>query len=275
VTETHRPRAVVVGVDGSASSHSAIVFAIEEARGRELPMLIVHTLADPPPGLASDRPPALDSALANARCLAPDLEINGAAPAGTAAMALLEVARSAELVVVGARGLGGFRRLQLGSVSSQVATHAECPVVVTRDSCRHRPASGVVVGVDGSDSSDAAVEFAFEEASLRDIGLTAVHAFDMPDAAASHQPRQVAAEGSRVLTDSLVGWQQKYPNVEVTARLVQGHAVAVLAGESVDGQLLVVGKRGQGGFPGLFLGSVSQAMLHHAACPIAVVAHRH
>jgi nucleotide-binding universal stress UspA family protein len=250
-----------------------MVFALAEASGRELPMLILHALDDCPHGAGSDRR-VLDSALADARSLEPDLEISGIAPVGPAAFALLKAAREAELVVVGARGRGGFRRLHLGSVSSQVATHASCPVVVTRECRRHPPAAGVIVGVDGSGPSDAAVEFAFEEAALRDIGLTAVHAFDPADVAASPQPRQVAVEGSRVLTESLVGWQQKYPSVNITARLVRGHAAAALAGESVDGQLLVLGKRGRGGFPGLFLGSVSQAMLQHAACPIAVVPHR-
>jgi len=279
MTETHRRKAVVLGVDGSSASHTALLFALEEARRRELPVRLIHALDRRPSdgGDDDEHPSVLDSALADARCDAPDIAISGAAPAAAPAAALIEAALDAELLVVGSRGVGGFRGLLLGSVSSQVAAHARCPVVVVRDSRRHRPAAGVIVGVDGSDTSDAAVAFAFEAAALRGIGLTAVHAFGavgVSDEAVTPEPRRLAAEESRILTDSLVGWQQKYPDVEVTARLVRGHPAWALAGESVDGRLLVVGTRGRGGFAGLFLGSVSQAVLHHAACPVAVVPRR-
>jgi nucleotide-binding universal stress UspA family protein len=284
MTRTYRRKAIVVGVDGSASSHAAIALALEEARRRDLPVRLVHAEEPTPPDSPDGRSQVLDDALAHARRCAPDLNVGGNAATGVPAVVLLAAAAEAELVVVGSRGLGGFRGLLLGSVSSQVSAHAGSPVVVARDSRRYRPPVGVIVGVDGSDGSDAAVEFAFEEAALRGVGLTAVHAFgslvkasigdDGMDLRRPPEPRQLAAEESRVLTDSLVGWQQKYPDVEVTARLVRGHPAWALAGESVDGELLVVGTRGRGGFHGLFLGSVSQAVLHHAACPIAVVPRR-
>lgn len=267
MTVTQRPKAVVVGVDGSAGSQAAVRFAQDEARRRDLPVRLVHAAdGDSSPGV-------LEAAIGAAQAAAPDLVIDGVASTGAAAADLLDAARDADLLVVGARGRGGFRGLLLGSVSSQVAAHSPGPVAVVRGSRRSRPAAGVIVGVDGSAGSDAAIEFAFEEAALRGLGVTAVHAFEAPDAAAE-QPRQLAAEESRVLTDSLLGWQQKYPEVEVTARLVRGHPAAVLTNESVDGQLLVVGPRGRGGFVGLSLGSVSQAVLHHAACPVAVVPRR-
>jgi nucleotide-binding universal stress UspA family protein len=274
MTLTHGRKAVVAGVDGSASSVAAVLFGLEEARRRRLPLRLVHVVDEVP----AAPPGVLDAALDAARRSAPDLEVSTEVPAGRAAAALLVAAHDADVLVVGARGAGGFRGLLLGSVSSQVAAHASCPVVVVRAQRRHQPpAAGVIVGVDGSSTSDAAVEFAFEEAALHGFGVTAVHVFgpgEVSHEAVAAEPRRLAAEEARVLTDSLVGWQQKYPDVAVTARLVRGHAAATLAGESVDGQLLVVGTRGRGGFGGLLLGSVSQSVLLHAACPVAVVPRR-
>jgi nucleotide-binding universal stress UspA family protein len=118
----------------------------------------------------------------------------------------------------------------------------------------------VVVGVDGSAGSGAAVGFAFEEAARRGTGLTAVHAWG-------------ALEGaeSRVLSESLAGWSQRYPEVAVRQELVRGRPAAALIEQSRSAQLVVTGARGRGSFAGLLLGSVSQAVLHHAECPVVVV----
>src|SRR6516164_8400265 len=98
---------------------------------------------------------------------------------GSAAHVLCENGGDAAMIVVGARGRGGLAGLQLGSVSFQVAAHARVPVTVVRGRWRWRPVPGqekgvVAAGADGSSTSQAALEFAFTEAALRDVPLLAV-----------------------------------------------------------------------------------------------------
>jgi nucleotide-binding universal stress UspA family protein len=185
------------------------------------------------------------------------------------------------LVVVGSHGRGGFARLLLGSSSAALAAHATVPVVVTRgtDPGEAWRAAPVVVGVDGSAVSEAAIEFAFQAASRRGHGLVVVHAWSQPDALvdeayavlAEAETRQV--EGRLALAESLAGWRDKYPDVEVTQLVIDGHAVKALLAQAQEHRagLLVVGSRGRGGFSGLRLGSVSRGVLHHSAVPVAVV----
>jgi nucleotide-binding universal stress UspA family protein len=183
------------------------------------------------------------------------------------------------LVVLGHRGLGGFAGLLLGSVGVAVSAHAHCPVVVVRGNARPETARRpVAVGLDDSPQADLAIGFAFEEAACRQVGLTAVRAWTPP-----HLPWQTATRplvydadelesAERHLAETaLAGWRDKYPGVRVTIRLVPGGAGHALVTASHDSQLMVVGSRGRGGFAGLLLGSVSQQLLHHAHCPVAVV----
>lgn len=86
-----------------------------------------------------------------------------------------------------------------------------------------------------------------------------------------HDPVIVADEERRALSESLVAWREEFPDVEVSGEVVRGRPARILAGASARSDLLVVGTRGRGGFPGLRLGSVSHAMLHTAHCPVAVV----
>jgi nucleotide-binding universal stress UspA family protein len=184
------------------------------------------------------------------------------------------------VVVVGHRGLGGFTGLLVGSVGVQVAAHAAGPVVVVRP---HSAAAGasagrVVVGIDGSPLSRAALGFGFEAAARRGVGLTAVHAWTEPVSTGPgdmlplvYDADDVDAEETRLLAEALAGWAEKYPDVPVDRKVVRGRAAEALVAESAGAALLVVGSPGRGGFTGLLLGSVSQAALHHADCPVAIV----
>lgn len=277
--------AVVVGVDGSLGSARALDVAIAEATVRHRPLRLLHAFQWPvytaetavDAAFESARPDARDAArhmLAEqceyARNAAPDLRVEelfveGVSVGGSVAAALIAAASRAVLTVLGRRGLGGFAGLLLGSVSTQVAAHAPGPVMVV-------PATGVarsgpvVVGVDASATAQLAVGFGFEEASWHGAPLTAVHAY------AGQQETDYVEE--RLLAEALAGWQERYPDVAVTRALDHGAVPATLLSYAAKAHMVVVGARGRGGFRGLLVGSTSQAILHHAPCPVVVVHER-
>ena len=186
-------------------------------------------------------------------------------------------ARRAQLLVLGDRGLGGLAGLLLGSVAVGLAAHGACPVVVVRGERgragnEERP---VVVGIDDSSISEAALAFAFEAAAARGVGLVVVHAWSptaIDDALAPVMDWGAAmAEEDAVLGERLAGWEQKYPGVAVRRTVVRDGAVRALVAASRDAQLVVVGSRGRGNATGLLLGSVSHGVLHASHCPVAIV----
>ena len=285
-------RSVLVGVDGSVSAQGALAWAVAEASSRRCPLRIVHAFSWPMIGNALDMGFIVDSNLglqsaaewilaeaeAYARDLAPDLRIVASLLVGPAAPTLLSEAHDAELVVVGGRGTGGFRGLLVGSVSATVAAHAPCPVIVVHPhgdgtAFPAAPTGRIVVGVDGSDTSGAAIRFAFRQAAYRRIGLTAVHA-EMPTRRhpALRVPPEIADQVERQLfAEAMESKRVLVPGIDVRTKVVHGHPAQALIDASANAELLVVGSRGRGGFAGMLLGSVSQAVLQHAACPVAVV----
>jgi nucleotide-binding universal stress UspA family protein len=164
----------------------------------------------------------------------------------------------------------------LGSIAGRVSAHARCPVLMARGA--PRPGGPVVVGVDGSAHSIGALAFAAEEASLRKTDLVAVHAWTGPVAVEPgdmlplvFDPAELAAEETRLLAEAVAGLSDDYPDLTITRRVVRGRAAHTLIDHSRIAQLVVVGAKGRGRFAGLPLGSVSQALLRHADCPVAVV----
>jgi nucleotide-binding universal stress UspA family protein len=284
---------VVVGVDGSACSLHAVDLAAREAALRASPLRVVYAFLWPyfgvplgpsavgprEGGLLQEAERIVDTAVTRARSAAPDTQVTGATITGDPVPVLIEQSRTAALVVVGDRGLGGFTGLLVGSVAVQLAAYAACPVLVARG--RTTPAGDVLVGVDGSPANDPAIGFAFEEAALRGCALTAVHAWTGPVSTGPgdmlplvYDLPEVDDEEARVLAEALAGWHDKYPDVVVRRRLVRAPVRPTLIDATRHARLAVVGTRGRGGFTGLVLGSVSQALLHHADCPVAVVPHR-
>jgi nucleotide-binding universal stress UspA family protein len=277
--------AIIVGVDGSPQAQDALDWAAAEASMMRRPLRIVHGFIWPliggvplgpspvgPPdgGLQAEAERVLADAETQARQRAPDIKVTTELVIGAAEHALLEQSREAELVVVGNRGMGGFTGLLVGSVGVALAAHAPCPVVVVHPQPVDQPSGRrVVVGIDGSDLSAPAVDFAFQEAALRGVGLTALHAWSP---SASVFPEVVVELQQRHhLLETLETHRDRFPEVDVEVKLVDGHAGRAMVEESGDAALVVVGSRGRGGFQGLLLGSVSQAVLQHAACPVAVV----
>jgi nucleotide-binding universal stress UspA family protein len=286
----HRP--VVVGVDGSESSLTAVELGAREATLRRRPLCLVHAFIWPymhvslgpspygPPegGLRHQAERILANAYTRAHAAAPDLDVHGELVTGEATAVLLNASLTSELTVIGDRGLGGFTGLLIGSVAVQLAAHVTRPILIARGVTD--PAAPVLLGVDGSPANDPAVGFAFAEASLRGVALVALHAWTHPASAGPgdmlplvYDPVEIEADENRLLAEALAGWQDKYPDVTVRRRLLHGSARKALIEATRPAQLVVVGSRGRGGFTGLLLGSVSQAVLHHAACPVAVVPH--
>lgn len=285
-------RPVVVGIDGSESALKAVRWAAAEAARRKVPLSVVTVfewINDPTLGqvglgaeysgimLKAARRQLAD-AVAVAEKAAPGQPVEPQLIVGYPIPVLRDESRRAQLVVLGDRGYGGVSGLLLGSVSVAMAAHAECPVVLVRAQGgdpvedRSRP---VVVGVDGSPVSEAALAFAFEAASVRGVPLVAVHTWwDLlvdPSLAPLLDWDAIEGDERQVLAERLAGWGQKYPDVQVKRRVTRDRPARTLVEESRGAQLVVVGSRGRGAAAGLVLGSVSHAALHKAYCSVAVV----
>ncbi|QHA09078.1 universal stress protein [Streptomyces broussonetiae] len=274
---------IMVGVDGSGRSLRALVWAAHEAALRHRALRIIHVLPlfhsyatneaerigernEWDQGVATE-------ATAIVREAHPDLEVTSALPSGNPAAVLLAEAEHAHTVVLGAKGMGSFGSLLIGSVATQVVGHAASPVVIVN----HVPTGHgrIVVGADGSAYSRAALAYAFEQASLRGAPLHALHAWSHPGPHAHVSAAQdaLAKEQRQTLEEWLAPLRHEYPEVKVVEQLPDEPPVIALSRASDRADLLVVGSRGLGGFHGLALGSVSHHLLQFSQCPLAVIAH--
>ncbi|MEG3631420.1 universal stress protein [Streptomyces poriticola] len=288
---------VVVGVDGSPTSLAAAETAAREAQLRGAGLRLVHAFGRPRPHLPPRLPPwnraatglreMADGTLAEAERraheVAPQLAVEREVVVGEPLTVLEIESRTASLTVIGSRGLGAFTGLLLGSTAVQLSAHGRSPVLVVRGT--PDPAGPVLLAADGSPASRGAVEFAFAEASLRGADLIAVHVWNthterVYDGPAdppfvTYDENHLHDEEEGALAEALTAPAQRHADVVVHRRLLRGRVRATLIGESAGVALVVVGARGRGGFTGLLLGSVSQAVLHHAHCPVAVVRTEH
>ncbi|WP_433728724.1 universal stress protein [Actinoplanes sp. CA-051413] len=267
---------IVVGIDGSEQSRGALRWTAAEARRNDAPLRIVT--AYEAPDVSAQQPDEIAAAaVAEARALAPGVEVSGAAVSGDPASALLRAGRTAAMLVVGNRGRGGFASLLLGSVSQQVVTRATVPVVVVRGR-RETPSGPVTVGVDGSVPANRALALAFDQAQRRDGELLVVRSYPMPMPPYGmavpplpYDPDAVRRDVARDLDATLTPWLDRYPAVRVRTRIEPGSAAKNLIDVSREAGLLVVGSRGHGALVGSLLGSVGQQLLHHADCPVMIV----
>ena len=290
-------RPVVVGADGSEESLRAVEWAAREANRHGAPLRIVSAPAMPPRMWANDAGPqgvaralgsaprrALGEAITRSKEVAPDLLIDTDQLTGPPALAVTGSGSGALMLVVGARGVGGFAALLLGSVSRYAAMHASCPVVVVREETG-AVHNEVAVGVRDPHDATATLPFAFEEAALRGATLVAVHAwywfpsgFGDPGAGdsgagetAGHTDAgHISAVASRNLTEALRKWREKYPAVPVREDVVHGHPGRVLASYTARADLVVIGRHG-GHDTGPAIGAVQHAVLNHAHGPVAIV----
>ncbi|WP_405166678.1 universal stress protein [Nocardia sp. NBC_01499] len=294
--ESHSPSTqlnspIIAAVDGSASSAQAVAWAAVEARLHQCRLHLVTSMVIQTgfgPGmilgyadvarLREDGERILIEATRIARTAAPgdESQITTEMSFELIIPMLIELSAQARILVVGSRGMGAFQRGLLGSVSTATTQHAHCPVAVIHGISATDAVSAsqpVLVGVDGTRNSSPAVELAFEEASRRKVGLTALHAWS--DASGPDLP--VAGwDGAResaqaILAESLAGYTERYPDVAVRRIVVADRPVRSLLDESANAQLVVVGSHGRGGFTTMVLGSTSNALLHSVEVPMIVV----
>ncbi|MEV7385413.1 universal stress protein [Streptomyces sp. NPDC091215] len=290
---------VLAGVDGSEHSLAAAEWAAREAVLRDVPLRLVHAAPPLPGGVVPHQAGEtlrrvgeriVEGVIADLGVRYPELRVRGAQSAEAPAEALLSAAHGAGLLVVGARGSGGFNGLAVGSVALRVAAAADRPVVVVPGprpggfGNGARPAGAVpqvVVGFDAHRPVEEVADFAFEAARTRGAVLRVVQAWAFPAEAVSPRTLFVAEEDRATwedqevlrLSDALRARQEKCPEVAVRTDVVLLHPAEALLNTSRGADLLVVGRgAGRGGGEGR-LGPVTHAVLHHAGCPVAVVPH--
>lgn len=280
---SHLP--IVVGFDDSAHGRAAVDYAADVARRKGNPLRLVHALEPVPygdglSGWSVDVLPQRERAgkelmaemTAHVASVYPDLTVTTRIEPSYPDALLIAESESAELLVLGSRGSGGFADLLVGSTAMHVSTKAHCPVVAVREPVDPvKPRHGIVVGIDGSPEASDALEFALQEARETGEQLTAVLAYSD---AVSLGSQVLLPLVRQQLDDALTGWPEKYPDVSLDRQTVCDHPVPALLGEAAEARLLVVGSRGRGPVRSL-LGSVSHGVLHHAHVPVAVVHRAH
>ncbi|MFF7640271.1 universal stress protein [Streptomyces canus] len=288
---------VIAAVDGSDDSLRALDWALDAARRREAPLRVVHVrqyaVWAQPDVLVAGAPDADDDPVLDRvrTCLEgrPDLprtEYLGVE--GAPGAVLPELGSTAQLLVLGSRGRGGFASLLLGSNGMAAARDAECPVVVVPRPGREvygeapaGPGPRVVVGLHVDSPDDATLDFAFTEAALRGARLQVVAAYQWPlqswAVPAETVPpiidQDAVANETRALAEGfLAPHGARHPGVVAEPYVPAGDAAGYLVAASKDADLVVVGRhRRRLLAPARILGSVTQAVLLHAASPVAVV----
>ena len=286
---------IVVGIDGSETSTSAARWAADEAarRGVRLVLLYAYVLYaygsknSAVPGSVAyeeaeiDADQLLADASDAARRAHPKLTIESLQEREPAATALLEVTGEAGMTVIASQAKHQAVETLIGSVATYIAEQGMGPVVVLRGDAASVPATGpVVVGVDGSDASESAIDFAFEAARTRGVPLLAVHAWDSSPVQGFRRTfhlhvdhEQADTEQLAELTAVLADRTERYSGVAVQPVVRRGRARAALLDYAREqgASLLVVGAKGVGNVLEQALGSTSRALLAHADVPLAVV----
>lgn len=304
--ETGRPRpeapdgrrsvsgTVIVGYDQSRPSELALTYAAREAGLRGAELVVFHGYhfgrraapMIPSPRLQRTYEDAAlriaDAGVERVRARFPGVSVRSGAEAGLNARMLAEAGERADLIVVGNRGRGGFTGLLLGSVSMRTLGAARCPVVIVRGDERE-PRGRVVAALDIDDpAAETVLDFAFHEASLHHAGLVAAYAWDQDAPLILDVVLGTAGLGDAAHTiiaacdDRLAALVQRvgarHPEVAASHRAATASPAGLLVAESQHADLLVVGaRRHSHDHPGMRIGPVTAAMLHHAECPVAVV----
>lgn len=307
------PHGIVVGVDGSDHGQCALVWAAREAERRRRPLHIVTAYSVPifaASGLDGGYATVDDSVIREGaeaivqqaldKVSSYNIDVDASVENGDASGVLLEMSETAELLVFGTRGRGGFVGRLLGSVSSALPAHAKCPTVTVPLVCSDRLGETtedkriraeqakedhkrvdnvVVVGVDGSEQARVAVLEAADQAERLGASLRVVCAVPQFTGSLAWVPapmdRRALFEDIETQLEAGKAWlRSHYPNLRIESEVKDGSAVDVLVEASKHAELVVVGTRGRGGFTGMLLGSTSAGVLHHTKGPLMVVPDR-
>ncbi len=275
---------VVVGVNGSRPSAGALRWAAREAAARGLPLRVVNAAGSGDHRLWATARAMVAEAVGDARSLWPNLAVEGEVIDGAPASKLREASQSASLVVVASRGIGGFPQLLVGSVASQVALHADSPVVIVHnakewaESATDQAGLPVVVGVNNSPDSEEALGAAFAAAAAHRVPVVAVRTW-RPQLVAHHgevyrarvDEAGITSSKHYAVSEAVARWRADYPDVKVEIRVETDSAAAALVGISRKAQLLVLGSCGHSGGAGARLGATTHQVLNHAQCPTMIV----
>ncbi len=292
---TERAGQVVVGVDGTEGSLVALRWAAHEAARRSWPLQVV-TCAQLPMavevgmvGVGGFAGSAMDLIvkdqegvnqravdLARSFGLGPDVKIGGETILGAPAYALVGAANEDDLLVVGATSHVGRLTDMLGSVATVVTHRAKCPVVVVHGAPRSdNEVKRIVVGVDGSPGSEQAIAWAIDQGTRCGAELVLVHGWVYPYLGARtgiSEPRDdMRLDAMRTLEAATASVVDTAPGLKCHSVISEESAAKAIIDAAVDGDLVVVGSRGRGGFSALLLGSVSRTVAQHSPCPVAVI----
>lgn len=285
---------IVVGVDGSDHANRALVWGAEQADLEHRRLVIVHAShgsrvrdldwlqswdadrAEVDRVIAAADVSMVEDAVLLASSVRPHVDVHSLVLDADAREVLVQASSTAHLLVVGARGLSALRSLALGSVSSSVYRQASCPVVVTGPRATESGQHRVVVGADGTADSRPVIEFAFRQASLRDIPLTVMHCYWDIAGELSHGRAVGPDEGGvddlrLLLSQSVAGLAEQYPDVEVSLELARGLVDIALSDGTSPRDLVVVGRRHPSRRSRLLYGSATDAVLERATGNVAVV----
>lgn len=267
-------RPIIVGWDGSPGADEAVRWAARTAARHDRALRIVQVVRNrPDPGVSG-----FGTARALAAEVAPALRVDTEIIHGQPVEILRSLSEQAEVVVVGTRGHSRFRATLVGSVGEAVTQQAHSPVVVVRGKTVQHPSAPVVVGIDGSSTSAAAIAYAVSYARMLGAPLLGVTA--VPDPLQSVAPEVALTEehaalvrrdAERTLHRALTDVRAKHPDLAVEPRILELEPPEALIRAAEEAQILVVGSHGRRGFAGMVLGSVSRTLLHQAPCPVAVI----
>ncbi|BBX48695.1 universal stress protein [Mycobacterium cookii] len=288
-------RAILVGVDGSAATLSAVRWAAHAAALRNVPLTLVHVVnarilgwsqVRVPTGIRQTQEKRAREFIKSAIKVAEEstgergpLQIDSKVIYSATVPTLVGLSKEVEMVVVGYRGHGGVLvRNFLGSVSSGLVYQAHCPVAVIHDGkplVANVARAPVLLCIDGSPASEAATAIAFDEASRRGVGLVALYAWTGPRGSGFNGFRHVnwdarLSEEEETLAERLAGWHERYPDVGIVRKIETGDEENPLIEASKRSQLIVVGSHGRGELAGMLLGSVGSAVVNRARIPVIV-----
>jgi nucleotide-binding universal stress UspA family protein len=291
MSSRNRTLGIVVGIDDSPAARVALQWAAHDAELRKIPLTLVHAISpEVSTWLATPLPAGVmrwqqdhGRRLVDEGLKLVEEVCQHGGPAGVhteilasaAVPTLINLSNEAEMLVAGSQGSGHWPGRRLGSVSAALLRHAHCPVAIVHDEDPSTPTpvqAPVLAGIDGSPASESATALAFDEASRRQVGLVALHAWsdlDTTELPGIDWPTtQSMAE--ELLAERLAGWQEQYPDVQVTRIVEQAQPARQIVQQSEEAQLVVVGSRGRGGFAGLLVGSVGETVAQMARVPVIV-----